>query len=387
MILVKLFIKDYENTELSIVRGKYGVLSGVCGIVINLTLSIAKFIVGGLTNSVAITADAFNNLTDCLTSLLTILGFKISAKPADKKHPFGHSRVEYIISLAVSLIIFITGWEVLTSSIDRIINPEPMFFSYIAVFVLIGGILAKLWKWIFNRKLGTAIKSDTLLAVGIDSRNDVFVQIVTLLPMLLSLITNVAIDGYVGVLMAFVFFKSGYDIANEALAKIMGTSTERAIADNIKKIVKSYDGILGVHDLVVHNYGPDRHMASIHAEVPMDVAIEKSHAIIMEIEAAVLQELGISLVIQMNPIDLSDDRLKQMSQLTRNLLQDKYPELSPNEFRIINSQPLPILVFDLEIPHQGQKKVDALKAAVISDMKQLAPDYDYEIDIEYSYVE
>ena len=387
MTLVKLLIKDYENTESPTVRGKYGILSGICGIVINLTLSIAKFIVGGLTNSVAITADAFNNLTDCLTSLLTILGFKISAKPADKKHPFGHSRAEYIVSLAVSVIIFITGWEVLTSSFDRIINPEPTYFSYIAVFVLVCGMLAKLWKWFFNKKLGNAIKSDTLIAVGIDSRNDVFVQVVTLLPMLLSLITNVAIDGYVGTLMAFVFFKSGYDVAKEALAKIMGTSVDRTVADNIKKIVRSYDGILGVHDLVVHNYGPDRYMASIHAEVPMNVAIEKFHAIIMEIEGIVLRELGISLVIQMNPIDLSDERLQHMSRLTRNLLQNKYPELHPNEFRIINSHSLPILVFDLEIPHQEQKRVDALKATMITELKQVASDYDYEINIEYSYVE
>lgn len=386
MLLLKLFVKDYQNTESSVVRGKYGVLSGFFGIVINLTLSISKFIVGGLTNSVAITADAFNNLTDCLTSLLTIIGFKISAKPADKTHPFGHSRVEYIVSLAVSVIIFITGWEVLTSSIDRIITPEPTYFSYVAIIVLIIGMLAKLWKWTFNRNLGNAIKSDTLLAVGVDSRNDVLIQAVTLLPMLLSLVTDVMIDGYIGVMMAFVFLRSGYGVSKDALEKIMGTAIDHTVAQNIKKMVKNNEGILGVHDLIVHNYGPNRYMASIHVEVSKDVPIEKSHAIIVAIADEVLETLGISLVIQMDPIDLSDDRLQRISLLTQNLLQEKYPDLHPHEFRIINSQPLPILVFELEVPHQEQKKVDALKTTIITDLKQVSPQYDYEIDIEYSYV-
>ena len=191
MFLLKLFVKDYQNTEAISVREKYGTLSGVCGIILNMLLSILKFMLGAITNSVAITADAFNNLTDCLTSILTILGFRWSAKPADREHPFGHARIEYLISLVVAGVILVTGYEVMRSSISKIMNPEPMYFTIWAVVIMVFSMIIKLWMMRFNKKLGMAIKSDALLAVAVDSRNDVLINIVTLSSLLFVLLTGI----------------------------------------------------------------------------------------------------------------------------------------------------------------------------------------------------
>jgi len=386
-LLIKAFIKDYKNTESTAVREKYGLLSGICGIILNLILAGSKFVIGTVTNSVSITADAFNNLTDCLTSLLTILGFRWSAKPADKEHPFGHSRIEYIISLAVAGIILVTGYEVMRSSVTMILNPEPIHFSPWAVAVLVFGMAVKLWMCVFNKKLGKAIKSDALLAVGIDSRNDVLITAATLFSLLFSLFTNIVIDGYVGALIALVFFRSGYQVAKEALGRIIGNPTERSMATKIKEVVKSYEGILGVHDLVVHSYGPGRNMASLHAEVATDMSLVNAHDIVEKAGYEVYEKLGVSLVVHVDPVDLADERLQGIIGIVQNLLQERHPNLHAHEFRIISSVPKPILVFDMEIPHGNQKKSYALRDAVAGEIKAVAPEYDYEINIEYGYMD
>jgi len=242
-LLMKLFIKDYRQVDSPAVREKYGILSGVCGIFLNTLLAVSKFIVGSITNSVAITADAFNNLTDCLTSLLTILGFRWSAKPADREHPFGHARIEYLISLAVAGIILVTGYEVMRSSIAKIISPEPVYFTIWAVVVMGFSMIVKLWMMLFNKKLGKAINSNTLVAVGIDSRNDTMINAVALLSLIIASFTGIALDGYVGALLALVFFWSGYKVAKEALGRIIGNPSCGDIAAQIKRIVKSYGGV------------------------------------------------------------------------------------------------------------------------------------------------
>ena len=387
MLLLKLLIKDYQKTESPAVREKYGILSGVCGIILNMLLSALKFVIGSLTHSVAITADAFNNLTDCLTSLLTILGFRWSAKPADKEHPFGHARIEYLISLAVAGIILFTGYEVMRSAIAKIINPQPMYFTMWAVAVLIFGIVVKLWMFLFNQKLGSAIDSNTLLAVGIDSRNDVLITAATLFSLAFTLFTDFVIDGYVGALIALVFLRSGYQVAKDALNRIIGNPTERDVAVDIKDIVKSYAGVLGVHDLVVHSYGPGRDMASLHVEVPVDMPFSDSHDITEKAGNEVYEKLGVILVIHLDPIDTADERLQDIIELTRSLLQNEYPSLHAHEFRIINSVPKPILVFDLEIPHENKKNAFALRDAVADRIQKATSEYDCDINIEYSYAE
>jgi len=384
-LLMKIFIKNYKQTDSPAVREKYGILSGACGIILNMILSALKFVIGALTNSVAITADAFNNLTDCLTSLLTILGFRWSAKPADKEHPFGHARIEYLISLAVAGIILVTGYEVMRSSIAMIINPEPVTFTPIALAVLIFGMLVKLWMFFLNRKLGKAIDSDTLIAVAIDSRNDVLITAATLVSLLFTLFSDFVIDGYIGALIALVFLWSGYKVAKEALGRIIGNPTEKDVAIDIKKIVKSYDGVLGVHDLVVHNYGKGYDMASLHVEVPLDMPFAVSHDITEKVANEVFEKLGVKLVIHLDPIDTADERLQGVIELTRNLLEKEYPSLHAHEFRIINSVPKPILVFDLEVPHEQKKEAFALRDSIVDGIKKATEEFDCDINIEYGY--
>jgi len=387
MLLAKLFIKNYKDTESTAVREKYGILSGACGIILNLLLSVLKFLVGSITGSVSITADAFNNLTDCLTSLLTILGFKWANKPADKEHPFGHSRIEYLISLAIAGIILLTGYEVMRSSISKILNPHAVNFYPVALAVLIFGMVVKLWMSMFNKKLGRAIKSETLLAVGIDSRNDVLITGATLVSLIFTLFIDFSIDGYVGALIALVFLRSGFMVAKEALRRIIGNPMDKSVATEIKGIIKSHQGVLGLHDLVVHSYGPGKDMASLHMEVTADTSLVDAHDIADRAALAVQEKLGISTVIHVDPIDTADKRLQHGTGIALNILEEKYPSLHGHEFRIINTTPKPTLAFDLEIPHENKKSALAMRDAVAGDITKLAPKYICEINIEYGYIE
>jgi len=387
MILAKLFIKNYKDTESTAIREKYGLLSGICGIILNILLSALKFFIGSLTGSVSITADAFNNLTDCLTSLLTILGFRWSNKPADSKHPFGHNRIEYLVSLAIAGIILVTGYEVMRNAIHKIFNPYLLYFYPVAVAVLIFSMAVKIWLSLFNKKLGLAIKSETLLAVGIDSRNDVLITAATLISLVFTLFIDFSIDGYVGAIIALVFLRSGFQVAKEALGRIIGNPTDKTLATKIKDIVKRHEGILGLHDLVVHSYGPGRDMATLHAEVPASMTLTDSHQIVENASIEVQQKLGIQLLIHVDPIDLADQRLQDMKALALSLLEERYPDLNAHEFRIISSHNKPMFIFDMEIPHEQQKKAHALRDAVAGDIVKLAPKYDCEINIEYGYIE
>ena len=397
MFLLKLFVKDYKNTDSPAVREKYGTLSGVCGLILNMLLSVLKFMVGAMTNSVAIMADAFNNLTDCLTSILTILGFRWSAKPADREHPFGHARIEYLISLAVAGIILVTGYEVMRSSINKIIHPEPLYFTVWAIVVMVFSMVVKLWMMLFNKKLGAAINSNTLIAVGLDSRNDVLISGVTLFSVLFALLTGITVDGFVGALLALVFLRSGFNVAKEALGRIIGNPNSEDMAIDIKKIARSFDGVLGVHDLVIHSYGPGRDMASLHVEVSMDMSLADAYDIVEKVGQAVLEQLGIPMVIQLTPINLADERLQHVINVIQNLVAKEYPALHPNEFRIIDTtkpvkgssdtMPKPVIVFDLEFPLEiTRDNALMLRDSITQDVVKLLPGYDCDVNIEYGYV-
>jgi len=387
LLLARLFIKNYKDTESPAVREKYGLLSGVVGIVLNLLLAGLKFIVGRVANSVSITADAFNNLTDCLTSLLTILGFKLSAMPADREHPFGHSRIEYLVSLGVAGMILVAGYEVMRSSIRMIISPQPMYFYPAAVMVLVFGMVVKIWMAVFNKRLGTAAKSDTLVAVGIDSRNDVLITGATLVSLIFSRFIDFSIDGYIGALIALVFFRSGFQVAREAFGRIIGSPANRSVAQKIKEIVKAQEGVLGVHDLVVHSYGPGRDMATAHVEVAADMTLVDSHEITEKIAFEISEALGIDILVHLDPIDMTDTRLQGVVCIVQGLLREKYPAVHAHEFRIINSVPRPKFVFDMEIPHEENKNAHVLREAIIADIVLVVTEFDFEINIEYGYIE
>lgn len=389
-LMLRIFVKNYERTDDVQVRKNYGILSGVFGIFWNILLAVGKFIAGAVTGSVAITADAFNNLTDCLTSIMTILGFKMAAKPADDRHPFGHARLEYLIGLVVAGVILVAGYEVMRSSIEKIINPEPVYFAPWAVGVLVFAMLIKLWMWIFNNKLGRAIKSNTLLAVGIDSRNDVAITAVTLFSLLFALFSDFMIDGYIGALIALIFIKSGFEVARDSLERIIGAPTDPELAKSIKNCIKSHEGILGVHDLIVHSYGPGRDFASIHVEVCISMSLQEAHELSERATAKVKNTLGVEILTHLDPIDTSDHRLHNLSQKVRHFLESTYPKLNAHEFRIKNSLPMPTLVFDLEIPHETKKKKvakssAALRDEIIAQLKELDNSFEYEINLEFGY--
>ena len=386
MFLLKWLVKDYENTASPVVRERYGTLSGVCGVVLNLILSVMKFLVGAATQSVAIMADAFNNLTDCLTSVLTILGFRWAAKPADREHPFGHARIEYVISLAVAGIILVTGYEVMRSAIASIIDPADLYFTRWAVVVMGFSMGVKLWMMVFNNKLGRAIDSDTLKAVGVDSRNDVLINAVALFSLIFVSVTDINIDGYIGGLLALVFLRSGYGVAKEALGRIIGHPSDISVAQRIKEVVKAQEGVLGVHDLVVHNYGHGRDMASIHVEVPVDMKPSSSFALVEQINFAVQVQLGIPIAVQLSPIDLADERLQRVIGVAQSYIASHHVGLHPHEFRMVEAKPRPVIVFDLEFP-LVVKRADALalRESIRQAITTRLPEYDCEINIEYSY--
>ena len=390
--MLRLFVKNYEKTENVTVREKYGVLSGIFGIFWNIILAASKFVVGAITGSVAITADAFNNLTDCLTSIMTIFGFKMATKPADSRHPFGHARVEYLIGLVVAGVIFIAGYEVMRSSIEKIVSPEPVYFTPWAVGILVFAMAIKLWMWIFNNKLGRAIKSNTLLAVGIDSRNDVAITAVTLISLITTLFTDFVIDGYIGALIALIFIKSGFDVARDSLERIIGAPTDPELARSIKGLIKANKDVLGVHDLVVHSYGPGQNYASIHIEVCIKMSLEDAHKLSENVSLAVKNKLGVALTVHLDPIDTNDHRLQTITQKVRDAIEAAHPKLNAHEFRIKNSNPKPTLVFDLEIPHaqknKNAKKANAaLRDDVVKMLKQLDDGFEYDVNLEFGYTD
>ena len=385
-LLLKIFLKNNITDPVKI-RERYGVLSGSIGIILNSTLAILKFIIGYLTHSVAITADAFNNLIDCITSIFTIVGFKMSAKPADREHPFGHSRIEYLVSLVVAGIILITAWEVLRSALGEILHPTGIYFNLFAIVALVASMLVKFWMFIFNRKLGNNIDSQALIAVAIDSRNDVIITAVTILSLVISYATPISIDGYVGLLLAFIFAKSGFDIAKESLTKLIGHANDEELAEKIKEIVKRQPCVIGMHDLVIHSYGPGNDMASLHVEVPQDMTLIEAHDAVEIASADVFEELGVTLIIHLDPIDIHDERLKELSKLTISILNENFKDLHAYEFRIVPTIPKPTVVFDLQFPRSITRK----NAVIIQneiEQKIIAekPEFLCNINIEYSYI-
>lgn len=266
-LLIRLFIKDYAQVEDHKVRQKYGLLSGLVGIACNLVLFIAKFMAGILTGAISITADAFNNLSDAGSSIITLVGFKMSGKPADDRHPFGHGRIEYICSLIVSIAIILMGIELVQSSVDKIITPQPVEFNVISLIILLISIGMKLWMGLFNRKIGKTIDSAVLKATAMDSISDVVATSAVLLGLIVSSIAQVFIDGYVGVLVALFILYTGITTAKDTMNLLLGEAPDAEFVHKIEQEVLSYEGVVGIHDLIIHNYGPGRSVISLHAEV------------------------------------------------------------------------------------------------------------------------
>lgn len=348
--LIRLFIRDAENTRDARVREQYGVLSGAVGIACNVFLFILKVVIGLVTGSISIAADAFNNLSDGLSCMISIVGFKVSGKAPDEKHPFGYGRTEYIAGLVVAFIIVLVGFEFFKTSIDRILHPAPVAFSLVLVVILAISMLVKLWMGAFNVQIGRRIDSPVLMAAGQDSRNDVITTGVVILGMVAGQFTTLPVDGYVGMLVAAFIVWAGFGIARDTVAPLLGEAADPEIAKNIEKLVMESEYIVGVHDLIVHNYGAGRWLASLHAEVPSDSDFVAVHEVIDEAEKRVWQRTGVYLVIHMDPIDVNNEHVAALREQVDAVLRAIDENLSMHDFRVVDGARQINLIFDVVVP-------------------------------------
>ena len=363
-LLLRLFIKDYQNTEDPAVRGACGKLAGIVGIVCNLLLFAGKLLAGTLSGSVSITADAVNNLSDASSSLVTLLGFKMAERPADAEHPYGHARMEYLSGLLVAILILIIGVELGKSSIQKILHPEAVEFSVLTLCILVGSILMKLWMCLFCRKLGKRIHSTTLEATAADSRNDVITTAAVLLGCLAGHFFHWRIDGWVGALVAVFILASGWSIAKETISPLLGKQADPELVQRISRLVLSHEKILGIHDLMVHDYGPGQCFASVHAEMDMHEDPLMCHDILDDIERDAMRELRVHLVIHYDPIVTDDDELNHMRTLVQKELAAIDPQLSMHDFRMVRGPQHTNLIFDLAVPYSISDKTAELKRRI-----------------------
>ena len=354
--LVNKFIKDSTNIESTEVRTRYGMLASVVGIFCNVLLFSVKLTIGLILSSLAVTADAFNNLSDAASSIISFIGVKMAGKPADAEHPFGHGRIEYIAALIVSFLVIEVGFTFFKSSISKILHPEEISFDLVPFVILILSILVKLWMAFFNNKLGKRIDSKVMLATAADSLGDVITTSATVLSIIICHFTSINVDAIAGLVVSAIVIWSGISIAKDTLEPLIGERIPAELYQKITDIVESYDGIVGTHDLIVHNYGPNRSMATIHAEVPNDVNIEVSHEIIDKIERDVKKDLNILLVIHMDPVEMRDEEVLSLREKTSRIVHALDPELNFHDFRVLKENEQRNLIFDLVVPDSYSEK-------------------------------
>ena len=384
-ILVKLFIRDSENIRNPQVRTAYGTLGSVAGIVTNILLAILKYVAGMLSGSISVTADAINNLSDAGASIISLVGVKLSAKPADKGHPYGHGRVEYISALAVAFLVLLMGIELFKSSVDKIINPVPVKFSIVSLCILIFSIFAKLWLGFFNKKLGKKINSAPMMAVMKDCFSDCLATSVAAIAIIVSAFSDINIDGYLGIIVACFIFIAGFNILKETMADLLGKPAEKEFVDEITNKILSYDKIVGVHDMIIHDYGPGRKFASAHAEVPSNENIMEIHDVIDLIERDILNEFGMIISIHMDPIIVDDEKINALRQMTSSLVVEMCEEMSIHDFRVVDGPTHTNLIFDLIVPHKYHMNNDEVRSEIENKLSKIDERYFAVITVEHSF--
>ncbi|BDZ79653.1 cation diffusion facilitator family transporter [Claveliimonas bilis] len=385
--LVRHFIKDYHKTEELNVRTQYGTLAGVVGIICNALLFAVKAAVGIAMHSISVTADAFNNLSDAASSVIGLVGVKLAGKPADKEHPFGHGRMEYITALVVSFLVIEVGLTFFKDAFSRIWNPQKLEFQFISVLILVLSIGVKLWMSLFNRKLGKRIDSKVMLATAADAVGDVITTSATVISLLFFYFTGINIDGVIGVCVSLVVIWAGIGIAKDTLKPLLGEPTPSADYEKITRFVESYDGIIGSHDLIVHNYGPGRNMASIHAEVPNDVDIEESHEIIDRIERDAISQIGVFLVIHMDPVETKNERILEIRKQVEASINEIDPDVTIHDLRVVEGKERINLIFDMVVPFAySREEQKELERKVRSYLSERDSRYQCVITVEQSFV-
>ena len=346
-LLIKLFVRDYENTEDPKVRESYGKFAGVVGIISNLFLCIMKILIGVFSGSIAIIADGINNMADASSSIITLVGFRLASKPEDEDHPYGHARIEYLTGLFVSILIIVLGVQLFKTSLEKIFDPDTLEFSYITIITLVIAIAVKLWQSLFNISIGKKINSLTLIATGADSRNDVIATSAVLVSVLVVKFTGLQIDGYMGCLVALFIIWSGIQLVRDTISPLLGEAPDDDLVKAITETVKKEPGILGIHDLMVHNYGPGKIFASIHVEVDADGDLMKSHDMIDNIERIVKESLRIEFVIHMDPVKTNDPLIHRMKAVISEAFAPLDGVENIHDFRIVPGPTHTNIIFDV----------------------------------------
>ena len=349
-LLLRIFIKDHKNHRSPAVRSAIGSLSGAVGIFCNLLLFLMKLLVGTLSGSVSITADAMNNLSDASSSIVTLLGFLLAQRPADEDHPYGHARFEYLSGLAVAVMIILIGFELGKSSLEKILNPTPVEFSLWVVLVLLGSIAMKLWMFLFNRKLGGLITSSALLATAADSRNDCIATGAVLLAGMAEHFLHLPVDGWMGMCVALFICFSGWNLAKETISPLLGEAASPELREMIVDYIGSHPAVLGYHDLMVHDYGPGQRFATIHVEMDRTQDPLYCHELIDDMERECLRSHNVHLVIHYDPVDIHDPELTARKEQVAAILSRRDPRLTLHDFRMVKGYSMTNLVFDVALP-------------------------------------
>ena len=386
-LLSRLFVKNHKDATSPAVRTAYGTMVSITGIILNLILFASKFIVGTLFGAISIVGDAVNNLSDAGTQIISLISFRIAAKPADREHPFGHARIEYVTSMIVSFLVMLVGFELFKSSVAQIFSPELPDSSPIAIIVLIGSMLCKLWLGLFNRTIGKRIDSSVMRATAADSLSDVFatgaVLVATVLPMIFANMTWNP-DAYMGVIVAVLIIVAGFRILNESKNAILGEAPSEEIVKQITDVVDKYEGALGIHDMVVHNYGPGRIIASLHIEVDGSVDVFETHDMIDTIEKELREECGIQATIHMDPIVTDDEQVNALRHKTAEAVKKVHPEMQIHDFRFVAGATHTNLIFDVVVPFEVKMSEADVKAAVAEKVKEIDPTYCVVLNIDHA---
>lgn len=383
--LTRKIIKDHDNIENEKTRNAYVYLGSVVGIICNLLLSIVKVVIGFISGSVSITADGFNNLSDMASSVITMIGIKLANRPADKEHPFGHGRMEYLSALVVAFMVMLVGVQFIRTSIDRILNPEAITFEMIPFILLLVSLVIKLWLSRFNKYVGEKINSTALKAASVDAMGDVFTSSCVIISFLAARFTTLPIDGYAGLVVSAAILYAGYTLVKDTISPLIGEAPDEELVKAIKQGVLSYDNIIGVHDLIIHNYGVGKAMASIHAEIPSNIDIVTIHEIIDTAEREISKKLNIYLVIHMDPMCIHDDKINSVKHQVQSILLNFKCIKSMHDFRITEGEDKINIIFDIEVDAYDINKKEQEEELIENlekEIKKLNPLYNCIITID-----
>ena len=383
--LLKHFVKGYPDTSSPAVRTRCGNLAGTVGIVCNVLLCAGKFLAGFLSGSLAISADAVNNLSDASSSVIALLGFRIAAKPADDEHPYGHGRTEYLAGLAVSVMILLIGLELVKTSVGKIMAPEPIQAGLVPLAVLVVSILVKLWMAAFNRRVGKEIGSSVLEATAADSRNDVIATSAVLVATLAQMIFDWQLDGWIGLAVAAFILYSGWGLVKEAIAPLLGQAPDPEMVRHILEVTRSYPGVLGIHDLIVHDYGPGRQFASLHVEMAASQDVLASHDVIDQIERRFLEQEGLHVIIHYDPIVTDNNEVGEARDYLAKQVKRLDPRLTIHDLRMVPGETHTNLIFDLVVPHGFEMPECRLKSEVQAMAQSKNPKWQCVVTLENSY--